>query len=123
MKTAPIIAVLLALAGLGAWTWQVTTARAALQQHLTRLGTPDVRCSATLWERPRCEAALSPTEKRAVIQALKQDGARPIQREMAGGRGDVQPQYLCYVQAAEVCFYDLVSAERASTLVVATRAR
>lgn len=123
MKTAPIIAVLLVLAGLGAWTWQVITTRAALQQQLTTLRVPDVRCSATLWERPRCEAALSPTEKRAVIQALKQDGARPVQRELTGGRGDLQPQYTCYVQAADICFYDLVSADRASTLVVATRAR
>ncbi|ASN83406.1 hypothetical protein [Deinococcus ficus] len=123
MKTAPIIAVLLFLTGLGAWAWQATTTRAALQQQLTSLRAPAVRCSATLWARPRCEAALSPDERRAVVRELTNRGASRVERTLTGANGDVQPQYTCYVQAAEVCFYDLVSADRASTLVVATQAR
>lgn len=119
----PLLTAALVLAGLGAWSWQAMSTQAQLRQRLTSLGVPEVRCHAAPWARPRCEAALSPDETRAVIRELTSRGASRVERALTGASGDVQPQYRCYVQAADICFYDLVSADRASTLVVATRAR
>lgn len=118
-----LITAALVLAGLGAWSWQTMSTQAQLRQRLTSLGAPAVRCSATLWERPRCEAALSPDERRAVVRELTSRGASRVERALTGATGDVQPQFTCYVQAVDVCLYDLVSADRASTRVVATQTR
>lgn len=119
----PLITAALVLAGLGAWSWQNMSTQAQLRQRLTSLGVPEVRCHAAPWARPRCEAALSPDERRAVVRELTSRGASRVDRTLTGASGDVQPQYTCYVQAVDVCFYDLVYADRASTRVVATQTR